>query len=244
MSGLVTDALALLDHLAGQDLDEAAEHAVGLLALIAGQDVESADDSDSTDGRWRIARRTAPDRIISTVDAEARHIHKTQQQRDDGYKAHLAVEPETGLFTAVALRSGAGAAYHEAAVAPGLLAHERGQLHILADAAYATAELRAATGELAFPYCYRPAGQPATLARLIAAAGLRRPVKESFQAGKDLFGLDESQARLHEALLRHLVLIMAALAVCAVTAAAARHGTDTQTGHPTHPDQAPPADPA
>lgn len=142
--GLVTDALTLLDHLTSQDLDEPAAAAAGLLALIAGQDVEPADGSDGTDGRWRIARRTAPDRIISTVDVEARHIHKSAQQRDDGYKAHLAVEPETGLFTAVALRPGAGAAHHETAVAPDLLAAEDGRLQILADAAYAAAELRAA----------------------------------------------------------------------------------------------------
>ncbi|MEV4365387.1 IS701 family transposase [Nonomuraea sp. NPDC049625] len=99
------------------------------------------------------------------------------------------------------------------------------------------------TGEVAFHYCFVPAGQPVTLARLVSAAGLRWPVEESFQAGKDLFGLDQSQVRLHQALLRHLVLVMAALAVCAVTAAAARHGTDTQVNRPTHPDEAPPADP-
>lgn len=99
------------------------------------------------------------------------------------------------------------------------------------------------TGELAFHYCFVPAGQPATLARLISAAGLRWPVEESFQAGKDLFGLDESQVRLHDALLRHLVLVMAALTVCAVTTAAGRHRTDTQAIRPTRPDQAPPADP-
>ncbi|MEQ4726295.1 IS1182 family transposase [Nonomuraea sp. B19D2] len=144
VSALVTDTLTLLDQLAGQDLDEDGAAAVGLLALIAGQDVEPADGSDGTDGRWRIARRTAADRIISTVDPEARHIHKSAQQRQDGYKAHLAVEPETGLFTAVALRPGAGADHHEAAVAPDLLAGEHGQLQILADAAYAAAELRAA----------------------------------------------------------------------------------------------------
>uniref|UniRef100_UPI003F496282 hypothetical protein n=1 Tax=Nonomuraea bangladeshensis TaxID=404385 RepID=UPI003F496282 len=63
------------DQLSGhQDLDETAEQAVGLLALIAGQDVEPAGDSDGTDGRWRIVRRTAPDRIISTVDTEARRV--------------------------------------------------------------------------------------------------------------------------------------------------------------------------
>ena len=75
------------------------------------------------------------------------------------------------------------------------------------------------TGELAFHYCYVPAGQPVTLARLIRAAGLRWPVEESFEFGKDLFGLDESQVRLYTAILRHTVLVMAALAVCAVTAA-------------------------
>ncbi|SDI64001.1 transposase [Nonomuraea jiangxiensis] len=84
-----------------------------------------------------------PDRIIPTIDPEARHIHKSGRQRDDGYKVHLAVEPETGLFTAVALRPGAGAAHHETAVAPDLLAAERGPLQILADAAYAAAWLRA-----------------------------------------------------------------------------------------------------
>ncbi|MEQ4725109.1 hypothetical protein [Nonomuraea sp. B19D2] len=99
------------------------------------------------------------------------------------------------------------------------------------------------TGELAFHYCFVPAGQPATLARLITAAGLRWPVEESFQAGKDLFGLDESQVRLHQALLRHLVLVMAALAVCAATAATTRRRTDTQATRPTRPDEAPPEDP-
>lgn len=60
-----------------------------------------------------------------------------------------------------------------------------------------------ATSELAFHHCFVPAGQPATPARLVSAAGQRWPVQESFQAGKDLFGLDESQVRLHQALLRH-----------------------------------------
>jgi hypothetical protein len=45
-------------------------------------------------------------------------------------------------------------------------------------------------------------------------------VEEDFQVGKDAFGLDHSQVRTSTAVLRHLVLSMAALAVCAVTAAA------------------------
>ncbi|MFG6202263.1 IS701 family transposase [Nonomuraea sp. JJY05] len=99
------------------------------------------------------------------------------------------------------------------------------------------------TGELALHYCFIPAGQPTTLPRLIAAAGLRWPVEESFEFGKELFGLDQSQVRLYEAILRHTVLVMAALAICAVSAAAARRRTDTQASPPTKPDQAAPTDP-
>ena len=40
---------------------------------------------------------------MSTVDPEARHGHKTRTRKRDGYKAHIATEPETGLVTAVAL---------------------------------------------------------------------------------------------------------------------------------------------
>jgi Transposase DDE domain len=85
---------------------------------------------------------TARDRVISAVDPEARHIHKNRTRHQDGFKGHVAFEPETGLFTAVALTGGAGAANHEAAVAAGLLAAEDGQLTVLGDAAYGTGELR------------------------------------------------------------------------------------------------------
>jgi Transposase domain (DUF772) len=72
VDGLVTDALSLLGHLPEQQLGEQAASAVGLLALVAGQDVEPAEGSDGSDGRWRIARRTAPDRMVSAVDPDAR----------------------------------------------------------------------------------------------------------------------------------------------------------------------------
>ena len=80
--------------LAGEEAD-----AVGLLALVAGQDVEPGE----ADGTWRIAERVAPDRVISTVDPDARHMHKSVSEYRDGYKAHVAVEPETGLVTAAAI---------------------------------------------------------------------------------------------------------------------------------------------
>jgi len=81
------------------------------------------------------------------------------------------------------------------------------------------------------------------MARLIRAAGLRWPVEEDFEFGKDCFGLDQSQVRLYTAIARHTVLVMAALAICAVTAALLRDRTDTQAPPPLTPDQPPPPDP-
>jgi SRSO17 transposase len=100
-----------------------------------------------------------------------------------------------------------------------------------------------ATGELAYCYCYVPDGQPVSLARLVRAAGCRWPVEEDFRSGKGCFGLDESQVRLYTAIARHTVLVMAALAICAVTAALLRRRTDTRPPAPVRPDQPPPADP-
>ncbi len=100
-----------------------------------------------------------------------------------------------------------------------------------------------ASGELAFHSCYTPQGQPVSMARLIRAAGLRWPVEEDFEFGKDCFGLDQSQVRLYRAIARHTALVMAALAICAVTAALLRDRTDTQAPLPVTPDQPPPPDP-
>lgn len=98
-----------------------------------------------------------------------------------------------------------------------------------------------ATGELAYHYCYVPPGRPVILATLVQVASLRWPVEEDFEFGKDYFGLDHSQVRLHTALARHIVLTMAALAVCAVTAAQART-TAPPAVLPTTADEAPPDD--
>jgi SRSO17 transposase len=99
------------------------------------------------------------------------------------------------------------------------------------------------SGELAFHYCHTPAGQTWPAARLIRAAGLRWPVEEDFEFAKDHLGLDQCQARLHGAVARHTVLVMAALAVCAVTAAHLHKRTNTQAPPPRTPDQRPPDDP-
>jgi SRSO17 transposase len=99
------------------------------------------------------------------------------------------------------------------------------------------------TGKLAFHYCFVPAGQQVPKARLARAAGLRWPVEEDFEFSKASFGLDQCQARLYTAIQRHIVLVMAALAICAVTAALLRRRTGTEAPPPAAPGQAPPADP-
>jgi IS5 family transposase len=104
--------------------------------LVAGQDVEPGDE----DGSWRIVRRVAPDRVISTVDPEARHMHKSVSEYRDGYKAHLAVEPDTGLITAATITP-ANAADGPTGVT--LLAGEEPGLDVLADGAYGGGRTRA-----------------------------------------------------------------------------------------------------
>lgn len=125
VSALVNDANALLEVFAGIDdehWDESARAALALLALVAGQDVEPAEGSDGTDGRWRIARTVAPDRVISTVDPEARHTRKSPEARRDGYRAHVVAEPETGIITDEALTKAAGTENSDAGVATQFLA--------------------------------------------------------------------------------------------------------------------------
>jgi hypothetical protein len=147
VDALVGDAYRLLGYLPDQDLGPRAAEAVALLALIAGQDVEPVEGSDGTDGHWRIARRVAADRVISTVDPEARHVHKTVQRRQDGYKAHIAVEPDTGIITDCALTGANGAANHEATVGLALLEGEDTPVRVLGDSAYGTGAARAALAE-------------------------------------------------------------------------------------------------
>jgi hypothetical protein len=159
VSALVTDAVRIVDGLPGAELDESAAQAVALLALVAGQDVEPVEGSDGTDGRWRIARRVAEGRVISTVDPQARHVHKTVHHRQDGFKGHVAIEPDTGLFTAGEVTEAGGADNHEAVVGLGLLAEDpepADGLQVLGDSAYGTGEARAALAEAGHTAIIKP----------------------------------------------------------------------------------------
>jgi hypothetical protein len=144
VSALVNDANALIAVLEDRELDEQAASALALLALVAGQDVEPAEGSDGTDGRWRIARKVAEDRVISTVDPEARHTRKSPENRRDGYRAHLAACPETGIITGEELTMAAGEENSDAAAAARLLRAEDLPAEVYGDSAYGTGDLRAA----------------------------------------------------------------------------------------------------
>src|SRR5689334_8602865 len=180
VSALVNDAILIVDaiHNAGPHdgnndgiddgidggndgglLDPKAAQALALLALVAGQDVEPADGSDGTDGRWRIARKVAEDRTISTVDVEARHVHKSVHHRRDGYKAHLSVEPDTGLVIAAELAKASGEDNHEAVIGLALLEHDSdaGPFEVLGDAAYSTGDARAALAAAGHTTIIKPA---------------------------------------------------------------------------------------
>jgi len=140
VSGLVNDALALLavaDREPTRELEGEQAEAVALLALVAGQDVEPG----RRPGSWRIARKVAADRVISVVDPQARHTRKTNSDKRDGYKGHIAAEPETGLVTACALTA---ANLPDGPTGLGLLAGEAPGLEVLGDSAYGSGQTRAA----------------------------------------------------------------------------------------------------
>jgi IS5 family transposase len=140
ISALVNDALAVLEAVEGLGLRGEALDAVGLLALVAGQDVEPGDG----EGTWRIARRTAADRVISTVDPDSRHIHKTVRSYRNGYKAHVVVEPTTGLICGQRLTAGNAP---DGPTGVELMASEPEGRQVLADSAYGSGETRVALRE-------------------------------------------------------------------------------------------------
>lgn len=96
--------------------------------------------------------------------------------------------------------------------------------------------------EVAYFYCHVPENRPATLNTLVAVAGRRWTVEEDHEFGKDQFGFDQSQTCLYTPIMRHIVLVMAALAVCAIATAQAR-ATAEPPATPTRPDEPPPDEP-
>jgi len=137
VDALVRDAYRAGYALRGERLDPRVAEAAALLATVTGQDVEETDD-----GRFRIFAGTAPDRVISVVDPQARHGHKTAAHGFDGYKAHVAVDPDAEVICAAEVSA---ATSGDAAVAPTLLGDlapggggQAAQAVVYGDSAYGT----------------------------------------------------------------------------------------------------------
>jgi hypothetical protein len=113
VDALVRDAYRAHYALGGERLDPRVAEAAVLLATVTGQDIE-----ETSDGRFRIFEGTAPDRVISTVDPQARHGHKTAAHGFDGYKGHIAADPDSEIITAAEVSA---ATSGDAVVAPTLL---------------------------------------------------------------------------------------------------------------------------
>jgi len=137
---LADDGYACLGVLEGRDLPEAVFEAGELLATVLGQDLEVGDD-----GRFRIARRVAKDRVISTVDPDARHGHKTSARGFDGYKGHVAVDPDSEIITDTTVTAGNAG---DASVAEDLIGDLLGDddraddAKVFGDSAYGTGEFQ------------------------------------------------------------------------------------------------------
>lgn len=101
VDALARDAYAVLAYLEGRTLPDEVRDATQLLATVVGQDLET-----NPDGVFYIARRVAPDRVISTVDPEARHGHKTAARGFDGYKGHISIDPDSEIIVATEVTPG------------------------------------------------------------------------------------------------------------------------------------------
>ena len=98
---LAADASAVLEAMRGRALTSGEADAAELLAAVVGQDLEAGPDN-----KMRIARRVAVDRVISTADPDARHGRKSTAGGFDGYKGHIAVDPDSELITDTAVTAG------------------------------------------------------------------------------------------------------------------------------------------
>ena len=116
IDALAKDAHAILGALDGRELPSAVEQAAAVLAVVVGQDLDA-----DADGVFRIARKVAKDRMISTVDPDARHGRKTSSRGFDGYKGHVALDPGSEFITATTVTAGNAGEGQEVA---GLLAED------------------------------------------------------------------------------------------------------------------------
>ena len=176
IDALARDANAILARLEGRALDAGAKEAAQLLATVVGQDLEQTED-----GTFRIARRVTPGRVISTVDPETRHGHKTAARGFDGYKGHVAIDPDSEVITATEVTPGHVA---DGSAAETLLSDvlspradetaKPERMEVYGDASYGTAEIV----------------EKIEAAGAVANVKVQAPSAPSGHYGKDAFAVD------------------------------------------------------
>ncbi len=88
--------------------EKAILEAAQLLAQLLLQDVERPAGGPGPSGEQgdpRLKQGVTPDRIVSVQDPEMRHGHKSASKRFEGFKAAVAVDPDSQLITAVDMLS-------------------------------------------------------------------------------------------------------------------------------------------
>ena len=186
VDALARDALAALAALDGRELDPVAAQAAALLATVAGQDLDEGED-----GVFRVARRVAADRIISTVDPGARHGRKTSARGFDGYKGHVGIDPDAELVTATTVTAGnAGDAGAASELLSGELAASDDDAPAGGEPAGGTAEddLLSVYGDAAYGAGEFLAGLEAAGARSMCK--VQPPTAAGGRFTKDAFGID------------------------------------------------------
>lgn len=142
VDALARDAYAVIEQMENRKVEVELSQAIELLATVVGQDLEK-----DGEGSYSIRRGVAKDRVISTVDAAARHGHKTQSRSFDGYKGHISIDPDSEIIVASDVTPGnvgdgeAAGALIEEALAEAAVHDEEEPIEVYGDAAYGTAEL-------------------------------------------------------------------------------------------------------
>jgi Transposase DDE domain/Transposase domain (DUF772) len=137
LAELYADASAVLSVVQAHD-DPELTSAAELLRVVSAQDLAEED------GEVLIGRGVAPERVISTVDEDARHGHRSRADHYDGYKLHLSTDVDSDLVTAVAASP---ATTHDGAVLPELLEQDPLPVEeVIADTHYGGGETRRALG--------------------------------------------------------------------------------------------------
>lgn len=163
--------------------------ALVLLGTLLGQDIEEKGE------RFVLIQGVASDRIISTIDTEARHGHKTSSKGFDGYKGHVAIDPDSELVTATDVTPGNA---KDASVVTSLLADVLSQPEAtVSDAPMALDSAASTPSEAERPEVYGDAGygDAETLDRLTEAGidayiHVPAPVGREGCYSKDAFAID------------------------------------------------------